>query len=364
MKKINSRLVDHLFMLPRALGFKVDQQVEIDPLIHIANFFLQTYSTREVALSKGEIVFNIDKLIKVLNFRDWSLLFFHKYAHDYVSIALANHKLNDFLILNFSPESGYSFSAISLSAQNAESIYNNILFCAEVSADNVPKISLVQRNMSGLYLKEYVLNHIQMDLRLNYGNEFVEVHYPRIIDKLNTSNGCYVFPGAPGTGKSYFLQHLSSVVNKKFLYMPESVIMDGLDSPHVIELLIKHPNSVLIIEDGEKFITSRAGDKNSFVASILNASDGLLGSIINSSIIITHNQLLTDSDIDPALLRKGRLQYSYTFNELSIEDATNKLRSMGLNYTPTEPMTLGDIYNMHSETNYTKSIDNARRIGF
>lgn len=227
------------------------------------------------------------------------------------------------------------------------------------SKDEV-KIGIVQATEFGLAIQSHSIPKPVINIEDNYGKNFYEVHYPMIVNKLrNTRKGVYIFSGTYGTGKTFFIQHLMGEVDRPFVYLSESMINQGIDGPQVVSLLSDKPNSVLIIEDGEKFMTSRS-DGDSLVGSLLNCADGILGNIIKASIIITHNQM--NPNIDPALKRKGRLQYEYTFDRLSITDSQNKIDKLGLNFKATEPMTLGDIYNISDSNN--QIVTPQRKMGF
>ena len=86
-------------------------------------------------------------------------------------------------------------------------------------------------------------------------------------------------------------------------------------------------------------------------------TDGIYSDIINLKIIATFNAKL--NDIDPALLRKGRLIAKYEFNPLSVEKTNKLLKKLG--YPESEkPMTLADIFN-YEDANYSKE---RSKIGF
>lgn len=227
------------------------------------------------------------------------------------------------------------------------------------SKDEV-KIGIVQATEFGLAIQSHSIPKPVINIEDNYGKDFYKIHYPAIVSKLrNTRKGVYIFSGTYGTGKTFFIQHLMGEVDRPFVYLSESMINQGIDGPQVVSLLSDKPNSVLIIEDGEKFMTSRA-DGDSLVGSLLNCADGILGNIIKASIIITHNQM--NPNIDPALKRKGRLQYEYVFDKLSIADSQNKIDKLGLSFKATEPMTLGDIYNISDSNN--QIVTPQRKMGF
>jgi SpoVK/Ycf46/Vps4 family AAA+-type ATPase len=111
---------------------------------------------------------------------------------------------------------------------------------------------------------------------------------------------------------------------------------------------MKHPNSILIIEDAENIIhdrTEAALVPRQAVSNLLNLSDGLLGDAMHQQIICTFN--CDVQTIDPALLREGRLVIKYRFDKLSVEDARRlcvKLGIPGNDEDIQEPMSLAEIY--------------------
>ena len=138
-------------------------------------------------------------------------------------------------------------------------------------------------------------------------------------------------------------------------------MVDILATPEFVPFMMKHPDSVLIIEDAEKVVRNRSGNGNeTAVSNLLNLSDGILGDCLKTQIVATFN---TERQlIDKALLRKGRLIAEYMFDNLSV-DKTNKLfKSLSIDYQTQEPMSLADIYNYEDNL----GIDNNKKtkIGF
>ena len=114
-----------------------------------------------------------------------------------------------------------------------------------------------------------------------------------------------------------------------------------------------------MIEDAEKVLTSREHVKEeSVVSTILQLTDGLFSDYLNIKIICTFNTNL--SEIDNALLRKGRIIAKYEFLPLSIEKTNQLLHSLGIS-PQKEEMTIANIYN-HSKEKYTNK--ESRKIGF
>ena len=198
--------------------------------------------------------------------------------------------------------------------------------------------------------------------QLNYNVDFLPKHEHILKNLKERKSGLYLFYGLPGTGKSSYIAALTSFVDigKKFIYLP-STFIGSLDSPDIIKLFLEDDNSIFIIEDAEKLLINRNDNSNSPISALLNLSDGLLGQILNNQIICTFN---TDiKNIDPALMRKGRLICAHEFKELTIDRANDLFKYLGNeNIKVQSPMVLTDIYNCDSNV-YT--IDKKKvKIGF
>jgi len=201
----------------------------------------------------------------------------------------------------------------------------------------------------------------EINLSLNYGKYFEEVH-ERITNKLSSykNGGLYMFHGDPGTGKSTYIRYLTSVVDREFIFIPSNAV-EMLTSPSLLSTLLRHKNSVLVIEDAEKAIESRENNENaSLVSVLLNMSDGLLGSLLQISLIISYN--CEKNLIDPALLRKGRLIQDHGFKNLNKTDAQLLINHLGYDYKVKESMSLAEIYNLYEETGYAAPQE--KRMGF
>jgi SpoVK/Ycf46/Vps4 family AAA+-type ATPase len=121
-----------------------------------------------------------------------------------------------------------------------------------------------------------------------------------------------------------------------------------------IGFLLSNKNAIYIIEDAEKLIESRKSYTSSNVlSSFLNLSDGLTANAIKSKFICTFNENV--SNIDAAVMRKGRLKLKFEFKKLCVEKAQR------INPEVTAPISLADLFNMQ-ENDFTKKP--VRQIGF
>jgi hypothetical protein len=79
---------------------------------------------------------------------------------------------------------------------------------------------------------------------------------------------------------------------------------------------VKHPDriKVIVIEDAERLLWPRRSDNREAVSSVLNIADGLMGRMLRLHIMCSVNARLTD--LDPAIMRPGRLMNQRTFRHL------------------------------------------------
>jgi len=233
------------------------------------------------------------------------------------------------------------------------------------------KVHIFIKNQYGEYDFEPIKleTHDDMDIELNYGKKFKEIHDTVTQRLTEKSSGLYMFHGEPGTGKTTYIKYLAGKINRDFIYIPTNMLEYFTTDPNSLSVLLKKPNSVLVLEDAEKAILKREGGGSSCsVSSLLNLSDGIMSDIMKTAIVLTYN--CPKQDIDEALRRKGRLQVDYEFDLLSKKDAIALAES--LKY-PTKiieeeikgDMSLADIYNLKIKVDfYEKKVDHDCVIGF
>ncbi len=233
--------------------------------------------------------------------------------------------------------------------------------------DPTPTFGVIYTENGNVQIKDVSLDmSVSLDVGMNYGESFLKKH-EALLEKITTrSTGLYLLHGIPGSGKTTYLKYLSQVSSKKengkkFIFVPNNQI-ESLTNPSILPILLRNSNSVLILEDAERAIISREeGGDSSIVSTLLNFSDGILGSMLNVSLIVTFN---TAKDrIDSALKRKGRLVFEHYFDKLSVADSLRLAKHLNKKGAITEPMSLADIYNLEDE-NYSVSEAPKRVIGF
>jgi hypothetical protein len=209
------------------------------------------------------------------------------------------------------------------------------------------EINLVVQGRNKLELKGMEIKKTKLDLDLFYGTGFATTDEV-IRKRLNKEKdkGIVLLHGLPGSGKTTYLRYLIGMIGKRILILSPSVA-GNLMNPDFIELLIKNPNTVLIIEDAENVVMDRKHSSGSSVSNLLNISDGLLADFLNVQLICTFNNSLTL--IDSALLRKGRLIAKYEFGKLTVAQSQRLSNHLGFDTTITRPMTVAEIANQHEQ---------------
>lgn len=203
----------------------------------------------------------------------------------------------------------------------------------------------------------------RMDIKVP--NETIEdcynsdLPYDKIKEVLNSDDsGVIMFHGEPGTGKSFIIRRLAKEVDKNFLYFTSGILRD-INNGSLIELLCNNRDSIVILEDCEDLLKDRGVNNNS-LSTLLNISDGLLGDGLGIKFICTFNTNL--KNIDPAILRKGRMKLKYEFKKLTSEKTYALGQKLGKNIPRGESLTLGDIYNYDDNNGQEKP--KVSRIGF
>ncbi|EDM44944.1 hypothetical protein SCB49_02449 [unidentified eubacterium SCB49] len=228
-----------------------------------------------------------------------------------------------------------------------------------IPKDEVPEMHLITSSQHGLGLTSMDLLKMETDLTAHYNDDFLAIHNT-IIKRLMApkDKGVVILHGAPGTGKTSYIRHLISTVDKKVIFLPPN-LAQNITGPDLINLLIENPNAILIIEDAENIVVDRDKTGVSPVSAILNISDGLLSDCLQIQIICSFNTSL--DNVDKALLRKGRLIAKYDFKPLTSEKANALSSSLGFQPHFNAPTSLTEIFNQKEDT---YQLPQRKAIGF
>jgi len=188
-------------------------------------------------------------------------------------------------------------------------------------------------------------------------------------------HGLTMLTGAPGTGKTTLLRSLAQWLadTHTFYFMPAARFA-SVESGEIVTFWADENRNtklrkVLILEDAESVLLQRATDNRDQVATLLNLTDGMLGDALGLHVICTLNSDL--ADIDPALLRPGRLVARRDFRLLSATEARRLASVLGLpapEVAEGGEISLAEIFNPATDTPRAAAITGSqasrRIVGF
>ncbi|WP_051313155.1 AAA family ATPase [Sporocytophaga myxococcoides] len=281
-----------------------------------------------------------DRIIKSQSFDQEK----NKVWHSYVLFDIGNHCMI-FFNSNWGCYPGaklvevlYSYKTDSGFRREVEELVKSYIIKEEIKSE----INLICKDDT-LSLSSFEIPNTNLDLGLNYNDDFIEID--KIIkERLNKpkDKGIVLLHGLPGTGKTNYIRHLISSINKRMIYLPPDLVYE-IGSPGFLSFLSYYSESVLVIEDAENVIMERSGGSNGAISNLLNLCDGLLSDCLNIQVVCSFN---TDiSKIDKALMRKGRLIAKYEFQKLTVDKAQQLSDSLGFSKIVTQSMTVSEIYN-------------------
>lgn len=212
---------------------------------------------------------------------------------------------------------------------------------------------VLSRNRVGeIEIKSIGLAGAQME-PLNYAPDVVASFERAVKDlKSETPRGRLILlEGIPGTGKTYLVRaFMNAVPDSKFVIIPPHLVKELAD-PDLIVTFVKEMDDsggpmVIILEDADQCLSKRKSENMSAISSILNLSDGIVGSLLDLRVLATTNT--KSSEFDEALLRKGRMSAHIQVGSLDPRQATElfyKIVGPGPRSPFSDkPVTLAEVY--------------------
>ena len=204
------------------------------------------------------------------------------------------------------------------------------------------------------------------DLALHYGDDFIEWERTWLERLRQRRSGVTVLYGPPGCGKTSYLRGLMSRLmgQFEFYYIPVSAF-DVLSSPSFVSFWMEREDGtrarqrIAVMEDAEELLLPRDAGSREKVSNLLNIGDGFLGEHLKLHVIATTNA--PAPQLDPALLRPGRLMGSREFRRLSRMEASRLASAKGLAVPEAETISLAEIY---CAGRVAPSFNQERKIGF
>lgn len=211
----------------------------------------------------------------------------------------------------------------------------------------------------------------------NYNSSVIEnlKYVKECFTKSPPTGRICILNGIAGTGKTHIIRSLLSDLDSIFVIIQSNMI-SSMDNPEFLPLLLDTKTAykkpiTLIIEDGDACLVPRKSDNMSSIASLLNLSDGIIGSLIDMRMVISTNSDV--KEIDKAIMRPGRLCKNIDVNALEYEQANKVyqrlIKTTDKNLPKEEFYTLAEIYayanNLDGpENNISVPKKNKKSIGF
>ena len=337
---------------------------------YFPNCYMFTRSSRD-----GENYFDTPKILERLkeleNTKDFEYI---KYVtrdlgtqEEHYGVCIINYKTNIFARI----ENNVSESYVLYDNHNEEELASFVekllefYVAPEEEKNNLYTIasangmfSLIKQNISEKKLEGF-------DIEKQYNDDFIkeDVKIEKFINDDDRS-GLVILHGEKGTGKTTYIRHLINAhPERKFVFVPSNLIT-MLGEPSFGSFLLSLHNHIIILEDCENAIRDRkATGSSSAVSLLLNMTDGLLSDDLGIKFICTFNEDV--KNIDPALMRKGRLVSKYEFKPLIVEKANAILEELykkaSEDWTDDEKMmhpmwktqkdiTLADVFNFDDDS--------------
>jgi hypothetical protein len=194
-------------------------------------------------------------------------------------------------------------------------------------------------------------------LRLCYGEDILDWIASFSEKTQDRAGGLTILDGPPGTGKTSLITQMIRRLEKTHIFYSLPASQDGaLSSPELVPFWQKqnarHGDrvKVIVMEDAERLLWQRNGDNREAVSSLLNIADGLIGRMLRLHIVCSVNARM--EDLDPAVLRPGRLMNHRRFDALSRENAERVARSRGCKFVTDdsrESYSLAEVLNPGSD---------------
>lgn len=210
-------------------------------------------------------------------------------------------------------------------------------------------------------------------VRENYDPKVVE-KFDQIVSDLRreTPRGrISILEGPPGSGKSFYVRGiLEEAGNAVTFSLVSAEDLVALSSPSVLPALLEFREEngnkpiCFIVEDADMLLAQRMADNMSSLSAVLNLGDGILGRVLDIRIIATTNTEI--DEIDPAILRPGRLSAYVHVGKLQAEQAAQVYRRIagtdeGFESRATD---LATIYQLAVARTIEEVPDMDKKVGF
>jgi hypothetical protein len=227
-------------------------------------------------------------------------------------------------------------------------------YCHDMSANELrPRIGILKYSCGSIEVERILVTDRQTvpreQLDLYYG-EGMGSWVDEWVHILNSRRyGLTILTGAPGTGKTTLLRSLAHWLasSHMFYFLPAAQFPAVASSEIATFLANGNRNAklrkVLILEDAEGILHRRDDYSRDKVAILLNLTDGMLGDALGLHVVCTLNSEL--NELDPALLRPGRLVAHRDLRNLTPDEAGRLAGVLGLPPPAATDISLAELFN-------------------
>jgi SpoVK/Ycf46/Vps4 family AAA+-type ATPase len=232
--------------------------------------------------------------------------------------------------LNIYTRTGAKNSSVSINLICADSnVREKIKDYLKENLTNKKKDSIyvIAQGQDGLQLHSLGAVNVPLE-EGNYTEEVLE-DYAYVVEQFNKEEPygrLAIINGAPGGGKTFLVKNMISQMKDCLTVLLPSKLAGEIDSPALITLLAEEksdygafgsfssddlPGShkqlpiLFIIEDADACLVPRQSDNVLTISSLLNYTDGLLGTMLDLRVVATTNA--ERIEFDEALTRPGRM---------------------------------------------------------
>lgn len=200
----------------------------------------------------------------------------------------------------------------------------------------------------------------------------VQDDYKYAIKDLNSespSGRIVIMRGPAGTGKTHLIRAMLLQVPDAMFVLISPEVVTNLAGPELLPLLMNYRGAstgpiVLVLEDADRCLVTRADENMSLIQSLLNLGDGILGSLLDIRIVATTNA--EELKMEPAIMRPGRLSKMLDVNFLDPATAQHIFRRLlpeanfpveinGSTNPKDFKMTLAEVYSLARQNGWIAS---------